>query len=258
MKIQVVLGQVGEDPGGEADTPDPVKHQGVGGDLHHHMGTARVGHLPQQRLELVGLGGGPVGGEDFLSDHVLVGADETYLGLQGPLQRRLQQIGGGGLAVGAGHPYAGHGLRRAAEPVGRHVGQGGPGVPGHQPRAVEVGGTLAQNGGSPLLQGLPDVAVSVGLIAGQRREKGSRLEVPGVIADPGDFHVPGRPALCERHAGQQLLQIQSAFTSWGKSPYTGVVGIVLDIGVDELDVHHGARVHHGPRCDGLPHRHGGG
>ena len=38
--VQVVLGQIGEDPHGEADPRHPLEVQGVGGDLHHHIGAA--------------------------------------------------------------------------------------------------------------------------------------------------------------------------------------------------------------------------
>ena len=52
-----------------------IQHQRVGGYLHHHMGAARVGHLPQQPLQLKGLRRRALGVDYLGSDHVLNRAD---------------------------------------------------------------------------------------------------------------------------------------------------------------------------------------
>ena len=66
--VQVVLGEVGEDPGGEADAEGPPLVQGDGGGLHHHMGAAGSHHGPEESLELTGLRGGAAGGDHPVPD----------------------------------------------------------------------------------------------------------------------------------------------------------------------------------------------
>ena len=118
VEVQVVLGQIGEDTRPEGDAVQAMEHQGVGGCLHHHVGTPRIRHLPQQLLHLVGLRRGAVGGQALLPDQVLVGADQPHLCVEAPLQHGLEQIGGGGLSVGPGDRQQGQFPGRMAEPVG--------------------------------------------------------------------------------------------------------------------------------------------
>ena len=124
----MILGQIGEDAHRVADAIHPVQRQRVGGDLHHHMGAARIPHPGKELLDLKGLRRGPLRGEHLAADHVLVGADQAHLGPRRLLQNRLEQVGGGGLAVGAGDGHHGHIVRRMAEVVGAHHRQGPAGV----------------------------------------------------------------------------------------------------------------------------------
>ena len=66
------------------------------------MGAARVQHLPEELLELVTLRRGALRVDEFRADHVAVGAHQAHLYARAGLQQMLHQIGGGGLAVGAG------------------------------------------------------------------------------------------------------------------------------------------------------------
>ena len=86
MIVQVVPGQVGEDPAFKPQAGGAPLVQSVGGGLHHHVGAARPLHLLQQALEGVRVRGGPPGGKDRVPDQVLVGADEAHLGPQHLLQ----------------------------------------------------------------------------------------------------------------------------------------------------------------------------
>ena len=177
----MVLGEIGEHPGGEGQSLHPVLDQGVGGHLHHHMGAPRVRHLPQQLLNLAALRGGAVGGKAKGADLVLDGADKARLGPQHPLQQVLDETGGGGLAVGAGDAHQGELLGRMSKPVGGGQGQGPPGVGCHQPGPFPLRRRLAQHGGRPFFQSLPDKPRPVGLGPGQRHKQGPGLQGPGVV-----------------------------------------------------------------------------
>ena len=108
VEIQVILGQIGEYAHLEVNARHPVQHQRMGGNLHHHMGAARLLHLIKQLLQLEGLRGGALGFDDLVADHILNGTDEAHLGAQGLLQHGFQQIGTGSLAIGAGDAHKGH------------------------------------------------------------------------------------------------------------------------------------------------------
>ena len=147
------------------------------------MAASGVGHLPQQLLHLPGFGGGAVGGQDLLADHVLVGADKAHLGPQHPLQHGLEEVSGGGLAVGAGDGQHRQFLRRMAEPVDGHRRQGRPGISRHQPRPFFRRRAAAEYRRRPLIQRLLDIPVAVGLVARQGHEETAGRHVSGVVAD---------------------------------------------------------------------------
>jgi len=211
MEIQVILGQVGEDAHVVVHAVDPVQIQRVGGGLHHHMGAAPVRHFPEQLLDLEGLRGGALRGDDLLADHILVGADKAHLGPFGLLQNGLQQIGGGGLAAGAGNGDHGHFLRRMAEPVGADHRQGPAGIRRLDISAVRRRKLLAQHRRRALFQGCSNILVAVGGKAGHGHEQVAGLGGPGVIADAGDFRFQVRRAGLNRDAGQQFSQFHNQF-----------------------------------------------
>ena len=92
--VEVVAAEVGEHGHGEAGAVDPVQVEGVRRDLHGHDLDPVVAPAGQGALQVGGLRGGPGARE---------GAEHL-----GPAARGLgdvaQEVGGGGLAVGAGHP----------------------------------------------------------------------------------------------------------------------------------------------------------
>ena len=190
VKIQVVPGEVGENPRLEPQPRRPAQGQGVGGNLHHHMGAPRLLHPGQQALEGIGIRRGPLGGEGLLANEVLVGADETHLGLADRLQHPFQQICGGGLSIGAGDSHQGHPLPRAAKPVGGHLTKGPPGIGGQQPGAGTVRGLGAEHRRRPPVQRLLDKLGSVCLLppeGGKEAAGGNRSAVAG---ERSNFHVP--------------------------------------------------------------------
>ena len=75
VKIEVVLGEVGEDAGLEGNFVRPVQHQRVARYLHHAVRAAGVCHLRKELLQLKGLRRRALGVDYLGSDHVLNCAD---------------------------------------------------------------------------------------------------------------------------------------------------------------------------------------
>ena len=83
VKVQVVPAEIGESGYSIRQAVDPVKCQCVGGDLHHGVGAAGIGHLPQQALHLPGLRGGAAAGQDRAAYAAAVGAHQARRDAQG-------------------------------------------------------------------------------------------------------------------------------------------------------------------------------
>ncbi len=205
VEVQVVLGEVGKHAHLIAHAVHPVQGQGMGGDLHHHMGAARVPHPGEEPLELKGLRRGSLRGKGLLADHVLIGADEARLGPRRLLQNGFEQVGGGGLAVGAGDPHHGHVLRGMAEEVGPHCRQRPAGI-----RHLDIGDVplrrlLAQHRRRAGLHGLFDEIVPVCGEAGHGYKQSAGPHRPGVIADVRNLQ------LHVRRGGQDGDSLQKFF-----------------------------------------------
>ena len=185
----MVLTEVGEDTHGEAYAIDAIQRQGVGGDLHDHVGTAGVGHPAEQLLQLEGLRRGALRVEDFAADHVLNGADQAHLGTGLLLQNALDEVGGGGLAAGAGDADHGHLAGGVIEPVAGDHRQSAAGVLHNYVGNVAVGCMLADNTGRAFFAGHGDEAVAIGLGAGDSHEQPALRRLAGVVADVGDVGV---------------------------------------------------------------------
>ena len=128
--VEVVLGEVGEHRPRKSAARHPLLVQGMGAHLHSPNGSPRSHRLGQLGLEQVGKGRGVLGRHAGARPAVHQGAKQG----RRPLGRRrqvLNQIGGGGFAIGAGHPDQGHGPARAAPelrrqrpgPLGHRIGQ---------------------------------------------------------------------------------------------------------------------------------------
>ena len=204
--IQVVLGQIGEQPQVKGQSRRPVLDQGVGGYLHYHIGTAIVQHLAQKGLELIALRGGAVGRQLLPPYHVPIGADQANLGPARPLQQFFDEAGGGGLAVGPGDRHQGHSVPRMSKPVGREKGQSQSGILCHQPGTRPIRSPLAQDGRGASLQSRVDVPVTIRLISGQSHEESAGLQGPAVIRNGIYFHLLVNVTPLEGDAVQQLAQ----------------------------------------------------
>src|SRR5690606_12451050 len=100
VELHVLRAEVGEDGDVVDAAVDPARHQGVAGDLHGDRVRAAFAHDGEQRLEVGGLGRGAFGLDALVADAHLDGADEPGAA-DGP-QTALDEVGGGGLAGGAG------------------------------------------------------------------------------------------------------------------------------------------------------------
>ncbi|MPM33171.1 hypothetical protein SDC9_79740 [bioreactor metagenome] len=189
VKIQVVLGQIRKDPHVVSDTVDPALVQRVGRGLHHHMGAARIQHPAKQLMQLKALRRGPLRGQDLRADHVLVGADQTHLRPCRLLQNSLQQIRGGGLAVGAGDGGHDHMLRRMTEPVGAQHSQRPPGLLHQHVGNAGLRLPLTHGAYCPGLLRLSDIGMTVHGIATDGDEHVALMSLTGVITDAGDFKI---------------------------------------------------------------------
>ena len=136
MVVEVVLGEVGEHRPRKSTARHPVLVEGVGAHLHGPNGRARAYRLGQLGLEQVGKGRGVVGRLAMARPAVHQGAKQGRRPL-GRCRQVLNQIGGGGFAIGTGHPDQGHGPARAAPelrrqrpgPLGHRIGHHHHGVP---------------------------------------------------------------------------------------------------------------------------------
>ncbi|MPM66130.1 hypothetical protein SDC9_113037 [bioreactor metagenome] len=180
--IQMILGQVGENARREADAVHPVQGKGVGGDLHHQMGTACVRHTPAQSLDFIGFGGGALSRKGLRADHILVGADKPHLGPYRALQHGFDEVGGGCLPVGAGDTHGNKAPGGMTEPVGREDGEGRARVCGGHPGAFPLRLFFTQHGHGAQVHGLVDKLMPVGLISGQGHKESARRHRTGIIA----------------------------------------------------------------------------
>ena len=191
VEVQMILAQVGKDADGEPDAVYPVQRQGVGRDLHHHMGAARVGHLAEQPVQLEGFRRGALGVQHLIADHVLDGAHQPHLGPGLLLQNALDEVGGGGLAAGAGDAHHGHFPGGMIEPVAAHQGQRPAGTGHLYIGDISLRHTLAYHAGRALFRRHGDKPVAVHRLAADGHEHVARSGRTRVIADAGDlrFHI---------------------------------------------------------------------
>ena len=168
VKVEVILGEVGEHRHVELQLVHPVERQRVRGHLHRHAADPGGTHLGQHRLELQRLRRRLIGHAGLGADHVLDRADDS--GAQPPrAQERVHQVRRGGLAVGAGDPHQRERGRRM--PVER------PGQASQRP---------ARRGHEHL--GDAQAAQRISLGHHQPRAAGHRVghEAPGVLLEAGN------------------------------------------------------------------------
>lgn len=161
----------------------------MAGDLHGDGLDAAFAHDGEQRLQVGGFGGGALGLDALVADAHLDGADET--GAAHGLQAALDEVGGGGLAGGAGDAdleqvAAGPAVdrrRQFAHPSARVVD--------HEDRQAGRGGAfgagrVGEHGGGAEAGGLGDEVGAVGAGPGQGGVQVAGAHGAGVMGDPRD------------------------------------------------------------------------
>ncbi len=169
VEVEVIAGEVREAGRGERQPGHALLGERDRGHLHHAMPNASADHLLEGREELGGLGGGEGGRVQGTCHAHPEGADEAGQ-LAGALDHRGHQQGGGGLAVGAGHP-AEHELPiGVAEEPARGERQAAAGV-GHD-QGIDAGdGRLRDHRHRPPRQRLGGEARAVLALARERKEQ---------------------------------------------------------------------------------------
>ena len=214
-RADVVLPDVEEHRARQVHPVHPVVLQGLAGDLHGHITAPGPRRVEQVPLEVQGLGGGELGGAAL---HAVVGDDGGEKGglVEPPgglpvVQDAPEEVGRGGLALGAGDAGDGQ-LSRGVAPG--KVGQQGHG--GADVGDLDAGGTgagvgpLADIGSRPLPKGLQQVFLLEGRPLAQ--EEGAGDHHLGIAGDHG--HRPRqvggqREGACEQAVFLQELAVRA-------------------------------------------------
>ena len=203
MEVEVILRQIGERADRKRNAVYAVEHQRVRGNLHDNMRAACISHAGKQRVQLVGFRRGTLGFDHLVTDKVLVGADQADL-VACILEHMLDQVGRGGLAVGAGHAEHDHALRRMAEAVCRNLSERDTGILhndcGHAFRRF-----LTDNGYRTLFHRLGDVLMAVGRVAADGYKQVARLYRAGVVAHFLDVDILCGSAVFHCYIFQKFL-----------------------------------------------------
>ena len=222
VQVQVVLGEVREAGDVEHHAVDAVEGHGVRGNLHGGGIEPAFAHERQQGVHIRGFGRG-----QQARDRLAAGQDLNRPDQPGPLAQRPQQgideIGGGGLAVGACHPEEGRcpgavgpalvdergqPADHAARLVGQQHRDGDVMAQGQQARP----GVVCQDRHGAGVDGLGHEVGPVPCGARQGHVQVSRADRPGVQGDPGDLDGAGRTGNgdadrradgCQRHCGNR-------------------------------------------------------
>jgi hypothetical protein len=195
----MVLREVREHGAGEPHTPHAVLIEAVRGDLHRHGIDPYARHLGQEPMKIRGFRSGARVGDRALVDAHARGSDHPGL----PHRRTkdpLQEVGGGRLPVGSGHPDD-------AETIGRvPVEDGGDrthrrsdrGNPRLDHRVGYLQPPFHQEGSSPPLHGRRGEVVTVVDPATDTEEQAVRRNLVGSVGEARDrgllvaAHLRGR------------------------------------------------------------------
>ena len=154
-------------------------------------------------MQLVGFRGGALGLDHLVADQVLIGADQADL-VARVLQYVLDQVGGRGLAVGAGHAEHHHAVRRVTEAVGRNLGERTARIFHHDSRNTRRR-LLAHDGRRALRERLVDILMSVGRVAADGDEQVARLHGARIVSHFMDFKILRRRTAHHGDIFQQFL-----------------------------------------------------
>ena len=198
VEVEVILCQVGECTDRKTDAVYTVEHERMRGNLHDDMGAARIAHPREQCVQLVGFRRGAFGFDHLIADEVLIGADQADL-VACILEHMLDEVGRGGLAVGAGNAQHHHAVRRMAEAVRRDLRQRDARVLHHDSRNA-LRRLLADDCRRALFHRLGDVLVAVGRVAADGNEQVAGLYRARVVTHFVNVHILCGGAALDRNA----------------------------------------------------------
>ena len=165
-------------------------------------------------MQLVALRGG-VGGLLMTAHEIdAVGADHADL-FPGSFQHALDHVGGGGLALGAGHADHGHLAGGVAKEVGAHQSHGIAAAfhlhHGHARHGGQVDVVLDDQCADALGGAVGGKLVAVALGAHDAHEQQARGRLAAVINDVVDLGLRAALHQCVRHALHQLFQFHTVY-----------------------------------------------
>ena len=214
MKIEMIAGEVGEDGGVKLQAVDAAEGERVGGHLHGGVSAALLAQLREEAYQLERFGRGIDGLEDAARQVILDGADEGG-GVAGGAQHRIDQVRGGGFAVGAGdagEPEAFIGISvKSAGGEGQRLAA----VLDLHPATGQFGerAGLAGNGGGTARGCVTGEFAAVGPRAREGKEQEPLGDAPGIVIEAGDGGLGklGRERLPQPHIRQQFAQVHIGF-----------------------------------------------
>ena len=166
---------------------DAVLVQSMGGNLHDAVLAALFHHVRVKGFQLQGVRRGFIGGDNFIPDFILDGADKPHLFPSGR-QNRFNQCGNGAFPFGAGNADETQFLGRIAVKIRRHPAVRLPGVRGQDlPGNSQI--PLADNGRRSLLQGFLGEVMAVRRAAGDADKHISFPHFAGIAGHVPDFPV---------------------------------------------------------------------
>ena len=190
MVVEVVLGEVGEDPQIERTVVDSPQGDGVGGDLGDDVGDAVVRHLPKDPLQFKGLGRGVRRREGFVPISVVHGSQNAD-GEPRSLEDCFKEVGSGRLAVGPNDADEADPGRGISEEVFPQEAQGAAAVGdangGYAGRRKELALMNEETGAAG--KGVGDERMAVRLGARNRREEIPFGATAGIVANRSDFTI---------------------------------------------------------------------
>jgi len=182
--VQVVLGQVREDPDRELAVVDPGEVDRVRGNLGDDVGRSLAEHLGEDPLKIKRFGGGVRSGQSLAAVPVIDGADDAGLETCGG-EDRLKEVGHRGLSVRAGHGdqgQAGGGVAVEIPPCDSQTPAAVPDPDGEEAGTGSKGPIMEDESRSPG-DSFGDEVVAVDVEAPHGDEKAPRGALSGIVTD---------------------------------------------------------------------------
>ena len=226
MVVEVVLGEVGKHRRRELTTSHPPLIKGVGAHLHGRHLRAPCHRFRQLRLQPIGKSRGVSRSDAVAWPTVHQGAEQCRLAPH-LIAEMLDQMGGGGFAIRAGHPDQGHALGRvmpersgqSPSPMSHRVGH-------HDHRCTRIRRiSLSRShtdhgGGGTVGEGLTPKTAAIHPFTRQSDEQGAMPRTAGIARER--FKLWIREVFCHR----QTHRMKKRMECLGHQPNT-ISGAVL-------------------------------